>query len=103
MEGTDWTWTTWPDFLRVNEAPHKRLNVRRFNSYVIALQAAQDGQGLVLGWLNLIKPLIDRRKLVQVTSAEMAAPRSFYICWNNDSQLSREALVLRDWLLSQVT
>ena len=77
--------------------------MRRFNSYVIALQAAQDGQGLVLGWRNLIKPLLDRRKLVQVTSAEMPAPGSFYICWNNNSELSREALVLRDFLLSHVT
>ena len=89
--------------LRVNEAPHKRLSVRRFNSYVIALQAAQDGQGLVLGWRNLIKPLLARRKLVQVTGAEMPAPGSFYICWNSNSQLSREALVLRDFLLSHVT
>jgi hypothetical protein len=40
---------------------------------------------------------------VQVTSAEMPAPGSFYICWNNNSQLSREALVLRDFLLSHVT
>ena len=103
VEGTDWTWTTWPDFLRESGAPHKRLSVRRFNSYVIALQAAQDGQGMVLGWRNLIKPLLERRKLVQVSDAEMPAPGSFYICWNINSVLSREALVLRDFLLSHVT
>jgi LysR family glycine cleavage system transcriptional activator len=99
VEGTDWTWTTWPDFLRDVGAPHKRLSVRRFNSYVIALQAAQDGQGLVLGWKNLIKPLLDRRLLVQVTDAAIAAPGSFYICWNSKAGLSREALILRDFLL----
>ena len=103
VEGTDWTWTTWPDFLRDVGFPHKRLSVRRFNSYVIALQAAQDGQGLVLGWQNLIKPLLDRRHLVQVTDAEIAAPGSFYICWNNKTGLSREALILRDFLLGTLT
>ena len=73
---------------------HKRLNVRRFNSYVIALQAAQDGQGIALGWRNLIDRL-ERRKFVQVSEAEIPAPGSFYICWNMNSPLSREALVLR--------
>jgi LysR family transcriptional regulator, glycine cleavage system transcriptional activator len=103
VEGTDWTWTTWPDFLREVGAPHKRLGVRRFNSYVIALQAAQDGQGLVLGWQNLIRPLLDRRHLVKVTDAEIAAPGSFYICWNSKTGLSREALVLRDFLLGTLS
>jgi LysR family transcriptional regulator, glycine cleavage system transcriptional activator len=103
VEGTDWTWTTWPDFLRDAGEPHKRLSVRRFNSYVIALQAAQDGQGLVLGWQNLIKPLLDRHHLVQVTDAEIVAPGSFYICWNSKAGLSREALILRDFLLGTLT
>jgi len=40
---------------------------------------------------------------VQVSDAEMPAPGSFYICWNINSKLSREALVLRDFLLSHVT
>ena len=35
-------------------APHRKLNVRRFNSYVIALQAAQAGQGVALGWMVFI-------------------------------------------------
>jgi LysR family transcriptional regulator, glycine cleavage system transcriptional activator len=103
VEGTDWTWTTWPDFLRDVGEPHKRLSVRRFNSYVIALQAAQDGQGLVLGWQKLIKPLLDRHHLVQVTDAEIVAPGSFYICWNSKVGLSREGLILRDFLLGTLT
>ncbi len=102
VEGTDWTWTTWSDFLRETDTPHRRLSVRRFNSYVIALQAAQDGQGLVLGWRSLVKPLLARRRLVQVTAAEMPAPGSFYICWNLNAGLSREALVLRDFLLGNI-
>lgn len=101
VEGVDWTWTTWSDFLRATGAPHRKLGLRRFNSYVIALQAAQDGQGLALGWMNMIKPLLSKRALVQVTSNEIAAPQAFYVTWNSKRALSREAETLRDWLLSQ--
>jgi len=101
VEGVDWTWTTWADFLREMGAGHRRLNVRRFNSYVIALQAAQDGQGLALGWMSLVKTLIARRALVQVTPAEIVAPQSFYVTWSSKRPLSRDAETLRDWLLAQ--
>ena len=53
VEGVDWTWTTWADFFRANGSRPGRLNIRRFNSYVIAVQAARDGQGIVLGWERL--------------------------------------------------
>lgn len=101
VEGVDWTWTTWSDFLSALGVAHRKLNVRRFNSYVIALQAAQDGQGLALGWLSLVKPLLARRKLVQVTAATVDAPQSFYVTWSTRRPLAAEAAVLRDWLLSE--
>jgi DNA-binding transcriptional LysR family regulator len=101
VEGVDWSWTTWAEFLHESGASHRRLNIRRFNSYVIALQAAQSGQGVALGWLSLIKPLIARKALVQVTATEIVAPRSFYVTWRADRQLTREAEILRDWLVAQ--
>lgn len=101
VEGVDWTWTTWADFLRETGVVRKRLNVRRFNSYVIALQAALDGQGVALGWLSLVKPLIAKRELIQVSQARMAAPQSFHVTWSALREPSREASILRDWLLTQ--
>jgi DNA-binding transcriptional LysR family regulator len=100
VEGVDWTWTTWAEFLRATGAPHRKLNVRRFNSYVIALQAAQAGQGVALGWMSLVKPLIARRLLVQASPAEIEAPQSFYLTWAARQPLREEAAILRDWLLA---
>lgn len=102
VEGVDWTWTTWPDFLRACGLPARKLQVRRFNSYVIALQAAQAGQGVALGWLSLVTPLIEQGALTRVGTAEMAAPQSFYLTWSARQKPKREAEVLRDWLLRQV-
>jgi DNA-binding transcriptional LysR family regulator len=56
---------------------------------------------VALGWLSLIKPLIARKALVQVTATEIVAPRSFYVTWRADRQLTREAEILRDWLVAQ--
>lgn len=102
VEGVDWTWTTWAEFLRETGALHKQLNVRRFNSYVIALQAARDGQGVALGWISQVEPLIAARSLVQVTDAEMTAPQSFYVTWHAKRPLQRDAQILRDWLLNNL-
>lgn len=102
VEGVDWTWTTWADFLKASGTPHRKLSVRRFNSYVIALQAAQAGQGVALGWMSLVKPLIARNALVQMTSAAIAAPQDFYLTWSAKHALRREACILRDWLLAHV-
>ncbi|WP_409764518.1 LysR substrate-binding domain-containing protein [Aestuariivirga sp.] len=101
VEGVDWTWTTWAEFLKAQGAPHRKLSVRRFNSYVIALQAAQAGQGVALGWLSLVRPLIARKLLAQASGAEIEAPQSFYVTWPARHKPRREAEVLRDWLIAQ--
>jgi len=54
VEGTDWVWTTWKGVLRDAGAPERRLTVRRFNSYVISLQAARDGQGVA--YTRIVRP-----------------------------------------------
>jgi LysR family glycine cleavage system transcriptional activator len=100
VEGIDWDWTTWADFFREAGCPGRRLNVRRFNSHVIALQAARSGHGAVLGWASLVTPLLKAGALVRVTDAEIVAPHSYFVTWSARRPLSHQATVLRDWLLS---
>ena len=102
VEGVDWSWTSWSDFLRDAGVATRRLNIRRFNSYVIAVQAALDGQGVALGWKSLMKPLIAARRLKQVGGHQMQAPQSFYLTWTMKRPLSGEATILKDWLLENL-
>lgn len=102
VEGVDWSWTTWADFLRHGGVNARRLNIRRFNSYVIAVQAALDGQGATLGWRSLMRPLIAAKRLKQVTDFHMDAPQSFYLTWSMKRPLSPEAQILKDWLLANL-
>lgn len=100
VEDVDWTWTTWAEFLREVGHPDRRVNVRRFNSYVIALQAARSGQGVALGWESLVAPLIEAGNLVRVTDAAIAAPQSYFVTWSARRPLSPQATKLKDWLIS---
>jgi DNA-binding transcriptional LysR family regulator len=101
VEGVDWTWTTWASFLQeAGGVSPRRLNVRRFNSYVIALQAARSGQGVALGWASLVEPLIRSGDLERLTDAEIGAPQSYFVTWSAHRPLSRQAEILKDWLLT---
>ncbi len=102
VEGVDWTWTSWSDFLRHAGASTKHLNIRRFNSHVIAVQAALDGQGVVLGWKGFMKPLIAAKRLQKIGRHEMPAPQSFYLTWTMKRPLSIDAIILKDWLLANL-
>ncbi len=65
-------WLQWADWLAAKGWAHaKHQGVLHFNQYDQVIQAALDGQGLALGRLELIQPLIDQGRLVQL------APRRF--------------------------
>ncbi len=102
VEGIDWTWTSWTDFLRHADVRSRNLNMRRFNSHVIAVQAALDGQGIVLGWKSFMKPLVAARRLRVIGGHEMPAPQSFYLTWSMKRPLSPEAVKLKEWLLANI-
>lgn len=100
VEGPDWGWTTWADFLREVGHTDRPLNVRRFTSYVIAMQAARSGQGMALGWSVLVEPLIEAGMLVRVADAEIVAPQSNFVTWSARRPLSSQAELVKDWLVS---
>lgn len=99
LDAVDPEWTHWSEwFQRLGQATSS-LDVRRFNNYFIALQAAQDNQGVVLGWHSMVAPLIASGKLVRLTDLEIAAPGSFYVTTNSNRSLTGPGQLLLDWLI----
>ncbi|UWQ90328.1 LysR family transcriptional regulator [Rhodobacteraceae bacterium M382] len=95
-EDTGWTdWATWCAALGYNGPLASGFRV---NNYVIALQAAQDDMGAVLGWGGLVGQLLETGVLVKLTKDEIASPLDFYI--KVHPQASPRALFLCDWLLN---
>lgn len=99
LDSVDPTWTGWELPLAQWQCDASRASFRRFNNYVVALQAAEENQGIVLGWHSLVGSLVERGKLVRIGVMEIEAPGSFYLAWAENRPLSAAALRLRDWLL----
>ena len=99
LDGVDPEWTDWTEWFQRLGQSTSTLDTRRFNNYFIALQAAQDNQGVVLGWNSMVRPLIDSGKLVRLTDLEITAPGSFYVTTNANRNLTRHGQILLDWLL----
>lgn len=94
-------WLDWDQWLGRVGLPKAGLNTRKFNNYIIALQAARDDQGVALGWHSLVRPLVEAGELVRLGDAEIEAPGAFYVTWNANRPLSAPADALRQWLTAQ--
>ncbi|MDB9865716.1 LysR substrate-binding domain-containing protein, partial [Candidatus Thioglobus sp.] len=71
------------------------------NNYMIALQAASDGMGIVLGWKRLCKPKIDSGELVVLGDTSIPAPSAIYIMSEKEDLLPENVKILRDFLISK--
>ena len=99
LDSVDPAWIGWNAWMRRWGGSMAQANFRRFGNYVVALQAAEENQGVALGWHALVHPLIQRGKLVCVEGMELAAPASYYLTWDTNRRLPDGARNLRDWLL----
>jgi len=99
LDSVDPAWTGWDAWLAEWDCDLSCANFRRFNNYVVALHAAEENQGIVLGWHSQVDGLIARGDLVRLGDFEIAAPGSYYLTWDAQRSLPPAALCLRDWLL----
>lgn len=100
----DWVdpdWAGWDEVLGRAGIAHGPLRGRRFGKFFVALQAAEVGQGVALGWHRLVRTVVDGGSLVRFTDLRLEAPGRYYLTWNRNRALSRAARLLCDWLLQQ--
>jgi LysR family glycine cleavage system transcriptional activator len=99
LDSVDPAWTSWELPLERWGCDVRLARLRRFNNYVVALQAAEENQGIVLGWHSLVGALVERGQLARIGSMEIEAPGSYYLTWAENRPLSQSASWLRDWLV----
>ncbi|MBS0125429.1 LysR family transcriptional regulator [Aestuariicoccus sp. KMU-90] len=90
-------WTDWQAWFRAlgHDGPIRRDH--RVNNYVIALQAARDDMGAVLGWVGLTRSYLESGALVPLLPDEMHTDEDFYIRLHRHA--SQRARLVHDWLL----
>jgi DNA-binding transcriptional LysR family regulator len=96
------SWFNWPDWFARNAAPLRRdPRGPRFNNYMIAIQAALDGQGLALGWRRLIAPQLSDGRLIQVTSASVTPNNDYVLLIPDTRGEDRRVRAFRNWILGE--
>lgn len=101
LDARETNWTSWEKWFaefgyhRTIAAPH------RVNNYSIALQLAQDGTGIVLGWRRLVQPLLEDGRLVPITEFSRVAPGAFYLVQNNQT-MNAESELVKNWLIQNI-
>ncbi|WP_282605486.1 LysR substrate-binding domain-containing protein [Pelagibius sp. Alg239-R121] len=73
----------------------------RLNDYALVIQAAQEGEGVALGWQHLTRRLIEQGVLVNPVDEVLHGEFGFYVVWPKTIALSPDAEQVRDWLLTQ--
>ncbi|WP_281843279.1 LysR family transcriptional regulator [Sinisalibacter aestuarii] len=91
-------WTDWPDWFRALGHTGPLRNSHQVNNYLIALQAAQDDMGAVLGWVGLTHAYLDSGVLVPLLADRVELPEDFYIKLHRHA--SGRARLVYDWLVA---
>ncbi len=97
---SEWTsWATWFQGLGFDGELHTGMHV---NNYTIAVQAARDDVGFLLGWEHRLAPIIERGLLITLDEHVLDAPGSFYLASCGDADMREPVRTLHDWLLESV-
>ncbi|MCQ9617676.1 LysR substrate-binding domain-containing protein [Paenalcaligenes niemegkensis] len=97
-------WITWDDWFSKQNLtplrPKRRINI---NNYSMVIQAALSGQGIALGWKNLIDSYLQSKSLLPVINQTLCTSYKFYIVERDDELVRHKNIQpLRDWLISQI-
>ncbi len=102
MDAAETNWTNWPNWFKSLGYSGPISTQQRVNNYTIALQLAQDGTGIVLGWKRLVQPLLDSGKLIEYSDLSIDAPGAFYLIFKNGSKQRPEVKSFSSWLVENL-
>jgi len=99
LKAPDDRWTTWFSWFESMGYSDKISNTIEMNNYMIALQTASEDAGVVLGWKNLLAPMLNRGTLVPFGDHCIPAPMDFYLVSARLDRLDENVLHVRECLL----
>lgn len=102
LDADDHNWTSWGSWFQTLGYAGDIGATMRVNNYMIALQAAQDNAGILLGWKHLLEPLLANGQLTLLSHWSVPAPHRFYLVSQPLGKLSNQGKVLQHWLLNKL-
>jgi DNA-binding transcriptional LysR family regulator len=104
LEDPQRDWIGWPEwFQQLGEKapePRRRINI---NSYSMLIQSALSGQGIALGWSNLVDNHLQSGALVRPVETVLKTEAKFCLLEPQSRGVSRQSVQrFRSWLLEQL-
>jgi DNA-binding transcriptional LysR family regulator len=97
-------WLQWPDWLRGAGAGRvKPKGTLRFNQYDQVVQAALAGQGVALGRLELVRPLLEQGKLALASALPPAASDYGYWLIQRRDGVGADAAAVSAWIIAEAS
>lgn len=95
-------WLRWADWLNAQGSGNARPKAYlHFNQYDQLIQAALEGQGVALGRLALVQPMLEDGRLVTASNmAPGASEYAYWLCLASDAP-RREVADFRDWIIAE--
>ena len=95
-------WQTWQGWFESLGIPDDRThNYISFSNYDMVTQAAVAGEGVALGWLDLIDGLLSQGSLVQATEDVVVSEAGYVMTRDHNSALRAPQRIF-DWIADQV-
>ncbi|WP_343563877.1 LysR substrate-binding domain-containing protein [Kiloniella sp. b19] len=91
-------WMSWENFLKHCGVEGGQPKVLWFNNYTLALQAALAGQGIAIGWQNIVDEFLERGWLVAPVPDEIETGSGYYSVVNRDVWESEDLESVISWL-----
>lgn len=95
-------WVDWGDWFRAFglEAPPVKRGLR-FNTYTLLIQAATAGEGVALGWRNLVEEFIEAGTLVRPIDSSLTTNGGYHVIWPESTEPTPELTCFIDWLRTE--
>lgn len=96
-------WLAWDDWLAARQwSPSQARGILRFNQYDQVIHAAVHGQGIALGRLELLAPMLQDGRLLVLDAAHPRAPSTFsYWLVQASPAPRREVADVAGWILEE--
>ncbi|WP_170424179.1 LysR substrate-binding domain-containing protein [Ruegeria arenilitoris] len=94
IHGNDWA--TFFDGTGISVRPP--TTDQKFTSFMVYLQAALNGDGVILGWETLLQDHFDLGQLAPITSRRIETQRGYYGCLMSRATDKSSAVAFLDWV-----
>ncbi len=104
LADSHWNWMNWRLWLGGNDIDEPLGNrCLQINSYPLVIEAACNGQGVALGWAQLVDDLIDRGRLLRPVDKSLKTEFGYYLLCRDGHLEDELVLLFRDWLQAHFT